>query len=98
MTRRTGPLMARASKPYVEIHPDDAERFNIENGALTRVMTARGEIPAEAHLTSTIEPGVVFLPIHFPGVNELTIDALDSEAKIPEFKVSACRVEKGGQE
>ena len=98
MTRRTGPLMARISKPYVEIHPDDAEQLDIEDGALTRVTTARGEITAEAHLTSTIEPGVVFLPFHFPGVNELTIDALDNDAKIPAFKVSACRVEKGGQE
>jgi anaerobic selenocysteine-containing dehydrogenase len=90
--------MERISGPRVEIHPDDAAQFNIENGALTRVITIRGEITAEAHLTSTIEPGVVFLPFHFPGVNELTIDALDSEAKIPEFKVSACRVEKGGAE
>lgn len=98
MTRRTAPIMERVSSPRVEIHPDDAAQFDIENGAPTRVITIRGEITAEAYLTSTMEPGVVFLPFHFPGVNELTIDALDSEAKIPEFKVSACRVEKGGAE
>jgi formate dehydrogenase major subunit len=98
MTRRTAPLIARVSKPYVEIHPGDAEQFEIENGTPTRVITARGAITAEALVTSTVYPGVVFLPFHFPGVNELTIDALDTNAKIPEFKVAACRVEKGGQE
>ena len=98
MTRRTIPIMERVPNPYVEIHPDDAAQLNIANGAPIRVITIRGEITAEAHLTSTIEPGLVFLPFHFPGVNELTIDALDKEAKIPEFKVSACRVEKGGVE
>jgi formate dehydrogenase major subunit len=98
MTRRTIPIMERVPNPYAEIHPDDAAQLNIENGATIRIITIRGEITAEAHLTSTIEPGLVFLPFHFPGVNELTIDALDKEAKIPEFKVSACRVEKGGVE
>ncbi|MGD2184854.1 MAG: formate dehydrogenase subunit alpha [Desulfobacterales bacterium] len=98
MTRRTDPLMVRVSKPYVEIHPHDAEQFNIQDGTPARVITARGAITAEAFVTSTVDPGVVFLPFHFPGINELTIDALDTNAKIPEFKVSACRVEKGGQE
>ena len=98
MTRRTIQMTERISRLRVEIHPDDAAQFNIENGALTRVTTARGEITAETHLTATVEPGVIFLPFHFPGVNELTIDALDSEAKIPAFKVCACRVEKEGPE
>jgi formate dehydrogenase alpha subunit len=98
MTRRTGPLMDRISKPQLEIHPDDARQFNIVDGSPTRVITARGEITAEAQVTSTVEPGVVFLPFHFPGVNELTIDTLDSDAKIPEFKVAACKVVKGRQE
>lgn len=98
MTRRTVALMERVSKLRVEIHPDNAKQFNIKDGAPTRVITARSEITADAQVTSTVELGVVFLPFHFPGVNELTIDALDSDAKIPEFKVAACRVEKGEQE
>jgi formate dehydrogenase major subunit len=98
MTRRTQAMMERISSPRVEIHPADAAQFNIEDRALTRVITKRGEITAAAHLTTAIGPGVVFLPFHFPGVNELTIDALDSEAKIPEFKIAACRAEKGGPE
>ena len=96
MTRRTTTMIERISRPWVEIHPDDAAKFDIENGVVTRILTARGKITAEAYLTTTIERGMVFLPFHFPGVNDLTIDALDSEAKIPEFKVSACRIEKGG--
>jgi formate dehydrogenase (coenzyme F420) alpha subunit len=37
---------------------------------------------------------VVFMPFHFPGTNVLTSDARDAEAKIPEFKVSACKISR----
>jgi formate dehydrogenase major subunit len=38
----------------------------------------------------------VFIPFHFreASANLLTIDALDPEAKIPEFKFCAVRVER----
>jgi formate dehydrogenase major subunit len=32
------------------------------------------------------------MPFHFPGTNRLTSEATDPEARIPEFKVSACRI------
>jgi len=38
---------------------------------------------------------VVFLPFHFEGTNRLTQAVLDPEARIPEYKVSACRVSTG---
>jgi predicted molibdopterin-dependent oxidoreductase YjgC len=40
-------------------------------------------------------PGVVFLPMHFheAAANLLTIDALDAEAKIPEFKACAASIQ-----
>jgi formate dehydrogenase major subunit len=96
MTRRTQSLIGRISKPQVELHPVDAEQQGVLNGETVNVITCRGRVSAEVRLTKTVEPGVVFLPFHFPGVNRLTNDALDSDAKIPEYKVAACRVEKGG--
>ncbi|UCF92837.1 MAG: molybdopterin-dependent oxidoreductase, partial [Desulfobacterales bacterium] len=97
MTRRTAPLMERVPTLRVELHPDDAGRWDIEAGEPVKVISPRGQITAEAWVTTTVDPGVVFVPFHFPGANELTNDALDGAAKIPEFKVAACRLEKGGQ-
>ncbi|MCB0043082.1 MAG: hypothetical protein KDE23_25520, partial [Caldilinea sp.] len=40
-------------------------------------------------------PGVVFIPMHFAeaAANLLTIDALDPQAKIPEFKACAVNIQ-----
>jgi assimilatory nitrate reductase catalytic subunit len=45
----------------------------------------------------TIRPDTVFIPYHWPGdrsANKLTHRTLDPRSKIPEYKVSACRLEK----
>ncbi len=94
MTRRTPALLERAPVACVELHPVDAAQLGVAAGETVTIRTARGRTSAQARLTDTVEPGVVFLPFHFPGVNDLTADALDAEAKIPAFKVAACRVEK----
>jgi len=43
----------------------------------------------------TIRPDTVFIPYHWPGplsANVLTARHLDPVSRIPEFKVSACRL------
>ena len=42
------------------------------------------------------QPGAVFMPFHFreAAANLLTIDELDPDGKIPEFKFCAVRIEK----
>ncbi len=97
MTRRTAALRDQAPACRVEIHPRDAGSLQISGGDSVNVITARGRFTAGVRVTDSIKPGVVFLPFHFPGVNDLTIDALDQEAKTPEYKAAACRVEKGGE-
>jgi assimilatory nitrate reductase catalytic subunit len=50
-----------------------------------------------ASVVRTIRPDTVFIPYHWAGprsANRLTHRSLDPRSKIPEFKVSACRVEK----
>jgi assimilatory nitrate reductase catalytic subunit len=45
----------------------------------------------------TIRPDTVFIAYHWPGgrsANRLTHRTLDPRSKIPEYKVSACRIEK----
>ena len=53
-------------------------------------------IQARVRLTDRSQPGMVFGTFHFAEapINQLTNDALDSVAKIPEYKVCAVRLEK----
>jgi len=78
----------------VEIHPADAELHGISDGMAVKVTSRRGEIVVRASVTEKTTVGVVFLPWHFheAAANLLTIDALDPQAKIPEFKACAVQV------
>ena len=54
-------------------------------------------VRVEAHVVRTIRPDTVFIPYHWPGrrsANRLTHRTLDPRSKIPEYKVSACRIQK----
>ncbi len=95
MSRRSKSLFEKEPELYVEIHPADARTMDIVEGNKLVLETRRGSTEATARLTESVSPGVLFLPFHFPGTNVLTADSLDREAKIPEFKVSACRIRRG---
>ena len=94
MTRRSKALLTRSPGLFVEINPGDAATAKIKNNEEVRVLTKRGEAAAIASVTDKVPPGIVFVPFHFAGANALTISALDPVAKIPEYKVAACRIEK----
>jgi len=95
MTRRARNLEAMYPEALVEINPKDALRTQISDGALMKVASRRGEIVAKAEVTDRVEPGLIFTTFHFPesAANFLTNPALDPQAKIPEYKVCAVRVE-----
>jgi len=93
-TRRLPGLVEQTPRPWVEVHPS----LGFENGAAVRVVTRRGSVTYPALVTETIRADTVFVPYHWPGpaaANVLTIEALDPISKIPEYKVCACRVERG---
>lgn len=56
----------------MQIHPDDAERLGLADGAPARVRSRVGEIAIDVELTDGIRPGVVSIPHGFgqnlPGV------------------------------
>jgi len=78
----------------VEIHPADAEIHGIRTGDPVRVQSRRGEVVLRATVTEKTSVGVLFIPFHFAeaAANLLTNDALDPQAKIPEFKACAVQV------
>ena len=98
-TRRIAPLVAQYPEPLCEMHPRLAERLGIRSGDVVRVTSRRGTMTLPAAVVETIRPDTVFIPYHWPGVqaaNQLTQRALDPLSKIPEYKVSAVRVERVG--
>ena len=97
MTRISEHLDAEQKSGYVDINPEDAEKLAVKNGDILVLSSRRGDIEAPANLTDSVVPGTLFLPIHFGEIptNVLTnAEAVDPLAKIPEFKVSAVRIEK----
>jgi len=95
MTRRAKGLMGVYDRALVEINPDDAARWDAKDGTRVRVTSRRGSIEANAWITERVPPGMVYANFHFPeaSANELTHASLDPVAKIPEYKISAVRVE-----
>ncbi len=96
MTRRCPSLLERDFELYVEINPTDAALLKVGHGDLVKVKTLRGETQARARVTEKVKLGMVFMPFHWQGTNIITSDALDPVAKIPEYKMAACRIEAMG--
>src|SRR5690606_290861 len=100
-TRRVEELNEAAPEVFVEVHPDTAERAGLADGALARVTSPRGSALARVRVVATMRTDTVFLPFHFPGegrANLLTGGALDPRSRMPEFKVSAVRIEPAQEE
>jgi predicted molibdopterin-dependent oxidoreductase YjgC len=97
-TRRAKGLDAREPVPTVELHPEDAVALGIADGDEVVLTSRRNAIRIAARLSHRVQRSHVFVPFHFrdAAANLLTSTALDPYAKIPEFKVSAVRVERAG--
>ncbi len=98
MTRLARGTTERYPESLVEINPKDAERYGIADGKAVKVTSRRGSVSAKAAVTGRSPEGTIFMNFHFreAAVNLLTNPVLDPVAKIPEYKVSAVRVEAAG--
>lgn len=95
MTRRSKGLMQVYGSALIEVNPDDAISMGLNGRNWVRVSSRRGSIMAEALITDRVPPGMIYANFHFPeaSANELTQAVLDPTAKIPEYKVTAVKVE-----
>jgi len=84
----------------IEINPVDAERMGFKDTQPVRVSSRRGTIVLRAWVSERATPGIVFIPFHFreAAANLLTIDAIDPDAKIPEYKACAVKIETVNEE
>jgi len=77
---------------YVEINPVDAKRLEIEPGMRVGIASRRATIEATAFVTTTVQPGQLFIPMHYSAVNELTCPAFDPHSRQPSYKACAVRL------
>jgi len=78
-----------------QIHHIDANLLGIKDGQVIRIISRRGYVILSANISNIAKPGVIFIPFHFAeaAANLLTNDALDPQAKIPEYKACAIKIE-----
>ncbi|WP_262713144.1 nitrate reductase [Anseongella ginsenosidimutans] len=101
-TGKVNKLKQHISKPFAEIHPDDAAARDIREGDVVVVENTRGQVRTRAVLTAAIRKGVVFMPMHwgkllgqnFSRTNNLTSSLTDPVSKEPDYKFSAVQVKK----
>ncbi|WP_286766426.1 MULTISPECIES: molybdopterin oxidoreductase family protein [Rhodopirellula] len=92
---RQSPLLRSLypNQPYVEMHPRDAAELDVEHGDLVRVRSRRGYADATACLTHSVQPGQVFMPMHYECTNQLTLSHFDPHSGQPSYKDCAVRIE-----
>lgn len=95
MTRRAKGIMQVYGEALVEVNPDDAVKIGLNGRNTLRITSRHGSIEAQAWVTDRVPPGMVYANFHFPeaSANELTHASLDPVSKIPEYKVTAVKVE-----
>jgi assimilatory nitrate reductase catalytic subunit len=80
------------NRPWIELNPVDAARHGVDAGHLLTVRSRRGETTALAVVTSIVQPGQAFMPMHFAEVNVLTFPAYDPHSRQPAYKACAVTV------
>lgn len=101
---RTGksPELLGDSEPFVEMHPADAKRAQVNEGGRVQIVSRRGVATAKARIVDTLPRGVAFAPFHWGALhlaageralNEVVSPALDPISKQAELKATAVRVE-----
>jgi len=79
---------------HVEIHPADAAKLGIAEKDEVEIISRRGKVVATAYVTSVVQRGQVFLPMHDREVNRLTHASFDPNSRQPSYKASAVTVKK----
>ena len=98
MTRRAGVLDAIEPDPTALLHPLELAAAGVRAGEAITLETRRGRVALWARADDGMPRGAVFAAFAYceAAINELTHDALDPFAKIPEVKYCAVRVRAGG--
>jgi NADPH-dependent sulfite reductase flavoprotein alpha-component len=89
--------------PFLEIHPEDAEKLGIVDTDRVEVASRRGRSVLPAVVTDRVQVGNCFAPFHwndsfgdYLAINAVTNDAVDPVSFQPEFKICAVTLTRVG--
>jgi assimilatory nitrate reductase catalytic subunit len=85
-----------AKDVYVEVNPLDAQRLSIRSGDRVAVHSQRGRIQCRAVITPGVQPGQLFVPMHYEQTNRLTNSVFDPHSHQPAYKACAVALECTG--
>ncbi|MBE9165492.1 MULTISPECIES: molybdopterin oxidoreductase family protein [Microcoleaceae] len=104
-TGRTEKINQLHPDPFLEIHPRDAAKLQINEGDLLEVRSRRGKARFPAKVTKAIAPGTLFVPMHWGALwaeeaeaNAMTHSASCPDSKQPELKACAVQLVLVGAE
>ncbi len=80
------------SQIYVEMNPTDAATAGIQSGQQVVVESLRGRLKATAFVTASMQPGQLFIPMHYEQTNRLTLAHFDPFSKQPSYKNCAVNI------
>ncbi len=98
MTGRVRELKHAMPSAYVEVHPEDADQMQLEDGDRINIISRRGSLilPVVVRGRGIPQKGMVFVPFFDETklINRVTLDAYCPMSKEPDYKKCAVRIEK----
>jgi assimilatory nitrate reductase catalytic subunit len=99
-TGKSARLAEHAPESFIDLHPQDALLYGVQEGHLARISTRWGAMVARVQHSGGIARGSLFVPIHWNGqsasdarVGALVNPAVDPISGEPEFKHTPVRIE-----
>ena len=91
----TDTVVARVAPDTILNLKTDADNENdvIEVDSIAFVSSRRASVPVRVTSDDAVPPGMVWLPIHHPATNELTVAATDPRSDEPNYKQCAVALE-----
>ncbi len=86
--------MLYPAEVFVDIHPSDAEALSINQGDRVEVRSVRATVTVKAFVTSSVQKGQLYLPMHYAKTNRLTHASFDPHSRQPSYKFCAVSVVK----
>ncbi len=100
-TGRIAKIRQMHPHPFIEIHPKDAEKLDLQADDWVAVKSRRGACKFPVLITKAIVPGTVFIPMHWGALwadnaeaNALTHPESCPDSHQPELKACAVQIER----